>query len=693
VWLAGVALYLVGSVTINLGTNLMKLGYNRRAQAAAQAAATAKSPTPNANPAWRAGALVFGLGNVLNFVSFGFAAQSLLAAIGSAQFVSNAVFSRVVLGERPARPTASYLATGVIVAGCCLLVAFGSHASRSYTVPELLACYADPAYVAYVVIGSCVGLACYWGYRRGRRFLAAGGGGAGGGDGALDGKAAALKKQQQQAATTTTIDHEDAVLLGDPRLLEGGGGGLAGLGGLGGLGGLFSSPSSAATQHPQQQEGAGAGGGTPSSGGLLATRPFRALEAAFRRRRPSPEQTAAAVATLLPALFATFSALVGTQSVLFSKTLAVLLRALSARGGGHHNDDAEEEGEFSARYLPFLLAVPVLFLAAAAFWVARLNQGLRLFPSSSIVPAMQVAWTLLSVLSGLLHFGEYRDMSAGAAAGFCCGVATVLLGVVMLSRAGGAVAAEGGAGASSPTPGALCSSSPASLAAGVVRSGSPKASRQASSPTCDITTAGGAALAAAQKRKLALVGEEEEGGEGGAGGGGGRIAAVRTEGDAQPLLAGAGPESNSGGGGGGGSDGGSRRPLLQTQASAGTAPAAAGGWLSRARSMTAPERASAARQVWKGFGDASLLSVFMPPLLYTTAVEAVLGGGADEDGGSGGGGSGGERGGNGGGEHPARAHSSPPGAAAAAAAAPPVALVPLASGAELGIGSSGGVAR
>ena len=48
---------------------------------------------------WQSGIALFAGGNVLNFVSFGFAAQSLLAALGSVQFVSNVVFARLVLKE------------------------------------------------------------------------------------------------------------------------------------------------------------------------------------------------------------------------------------------------------------------------------------------------------------------------------------------------------------------------------------------------------------------------------------------------------------------------------------------------------------------------------------------------------------------------------------------------------------------
>ena len=44
---------------------------------------------------WYVGTFFFVAGSLLNFVSFSFAAQSLLAALGSAQFISNVIFGKV----------------------------------------------------------------------------------------------------------------------------------------------------------------------------------------------------------------------------------------------------------------------------------------------------------------------------------------------------------------------------------------------------------------------------------------------------------------------------------------------------------------------------------------------------------------------------------------------------------------------
>lgn len=45
-------------------------------------------------------------------------------------------------------------ATGLIVIGCVLLVVFGSHSSESFDVAQLLDLYKNPAYIAYLVVGS-----------------------------------------------------------------------------------------------------------------------------------------------------------------------------------------------------------------------------------------------------------------------------------------------------------------------------------------------------------------------------------------------------------------------------------------------------------------------------------------------------------------------------------------------------------
>lgn len=57
------------------------------------------------------------------------------------------------------------VATGLIVAGCVLMVVFGSHSSDKYEVAQLLQLYANPVYIAYLVVGGAavaVLSALYW---------------------------------------------------------------------------------------------------------------------------------------------------------------------------------------------------------------------------------------------------------------------------------------------------------------------------------------------------------------------------------------------------------------------------------------------------------------------------------------------------------------------------------------------------
>jgi len=81
------------------------------------------------------GTLAASPGSIINFISFGFAPQSLLAALGSAQFVSNVFFGAVILGEKVTRRT--ILATCVILCGNGMIVYSFSHQKRSVDEDEI----------------------------------------------------------------------------------------------------------------------------------------------------------------------------------------------------------------------------------------------------------------------------------------------------------------------------------------------------------------------------------------------------------------------------------------------------------------------------------------------------------------------------------------------------------------------------
>ena len=82
------------------------------------------------------GAVFFVLGNIANFVSLGFAPQSMLAACGSVQFATNVFCELYFKGQ--AITGRVLKATCVILTGNALIVAFASHESPQLNVDELL---------------------------------------------------------------------------------------------------------------------------------------------------------------------------------------------------------------------------------------------------------------------------------------------------------------------------------------------------------------------------------------------------------------------------------------------------------------------------------------------------------------------------------------------------------------------------
>jgi hypothetical protein len=71
------------------------------------------------------------LGSLADFAALSFAAQSLVATLGSLTLVSNVLLAPILLKEHIS--PADYRATFLIVSGCTIAVAFGQHKSEIYT--------------------------------------------------------------------------------------------------------------------------------------------------------------------------------------------------------------------------------------------------------------------------------------------------------------------------------------------------------------------------------------------------------------------------------------------------------------------------------------------------------------------------------------------------------------------------------
>ena len=90
----------------------------------------------------------------------------------------------------------------------------------------------------------------------------------------------------------------------------------------------------------------------------------------------------------LPIAYTLQGAIIGTQSVTLAKSTSELLR-MTLKG---HNQFTNVVA----------CVVVVLWLLTMVFWVHRMNRALALFDAQFIVPVLQVAWTLLSIVNGML---------------------------------------------------------------------------------------------------------------------------------------------------------------------------------------------------------------------------------------------------------------------------------------------------
>eukprot|EP00887_Chlorella_sp_A99_P005493 scaffold1.g5493.t1 len=327
-WIFGVAINIVGSTTIALGTNLMKVGHSMTEETQLRLAEETGQlePVPGlfTSPArwwrfrgcklWSLGTVLFLGGNVANFGSLAFAAQSLIAALGSVQLIANLFLSRWV-----SRETVSlriWLATAIIVAGGVLLVAFGNHESPTYTVQDLLALYSGASYIAYMCVGCVLCIASYVCFLQGKRRILA-----------------------KRAAGS-----------------EGGG----------------------------------------------------SVVGRSRWQR------------WMPFLFSMYAALLGTQSVIYGKTLAMLLRTTLAG-----------DSQVGNWYTWLSLGV---FALSAVWWGTRYNQALKLFPVSLIYPVLMTIWLMTSVIAGSMYYQEYKAMATLARIMYGVGMAILLAGMFVLSE-------------------------------------------------------------------------------------------------------------------------------------------------------------------------------------------------------------------------------------------------------------------
>lgn len=223
---------------------------------------------------WRTiGTIVFVFGNLFTFASFGFGAQSLIAALESIQFVSNVFFVKYV-HKFPITDRMS-LSTLSIVGGNVLVVIFASHSAGLIDSDSMIHLYVtNTAYHVYICLAFVTWVITTYIFR---------------------------------------VYYHSRVLLEKP----------------------------------------------------------------LRWRHNFIE----------PFCYAVSSAILGTQAVLNSKCMSMLLQ-VTFRG---------EKNEFEDWFLYFVLAT---WLMLVSYWLHRLDKGLLLYPPLFIIPIMQVFFVVFAILCG-----------------------------------------------------------------------------------------------------------------------------------------------------------------------------------------------------------------------------------------------------------------------------------------------------
>jgi len=182
-WMIGAALMLVGAVLTNLGNNLMSYGFAQQRDIdkrkysvdSAEDDSILKSSSPTAEGSdgskksqgtwWLVGTIIFVLGALIVFLSFGFAAQSLLAALESVQFVSNVAFAKYIHGEMITRRI--IISTICIIFGNILVVIFSSHKAVRLTSDKIAMIYLhNTGFHVYLVISGAAFFLTYGIWRK-----------------------------------------------------------------------------------------------------------------------------------------------------------------------------------------------------------------------------------------------------------------------------------------------------------------------------------------------------------------------------------------------------------------------------------------------------------------------------------------------------------------------------------------------
>jgi magnesium transporter len=157
-WILGSCIALCAAVMANTGLNLQKLSHLENTY---YDPFTRKRPRPQSEkagmmtrPRWWIGITLIVMASICDFAALSFAAQSIVATLGSLSLVANALIAPMIVNEKIT--SREWKAIALIMTGDVFAVLFGQHASETYTFNGLMSLYYTTSFAIYA---ACVSIA------------------------------------------------------------------------------------------------------------------------------------------------------------------------------------------------------------------------------------------------------------------------------------------------------------------------------------------------------------------------------------------------------------------------------------------------------------------------------------------------------------------------------------------------------
>lgn len=152
-WILGSGIALCAAIMANTGLNLQKLSHLENSY---YDPFTRKRPRPEndkssmmSRPRWWIGIVLIVMASICDFAALSFAAQSIVATLGSLSLVANALIAPIIVNEKIT--IREWKAIALIMSGDVLAVLFGQHASETYTLDGLMSLYMTINFAIYAI--------------------------------------------------------------------------------------------------------------------------------------------------------------------------------------------------------------------------------------------------------------------------------------------------------------------------------------------------------------------------------------------------------------------------------------------------------------------------------------------------------------------------------------------------------------